>query len=56
MSGALHWTPDVFWRATFPELYYSYMGLMKTLGVDISKSDYPTREELEKLKEQFPDG
>lgn len=52
MSGALKWSPETFWASTYPELLFSYIGLMKSLGAEMTEN-YATREDLNKMIEKY---
>lgn len=58
MAGLVGWSPETFWAATLPELYYAVRGWQRANGQN--PDDQPgtpmTRAELNDLMERFPDG
>lgn len=59
MAGRLGWTPDTFWKATYPELYFMHRGWMIGQGVDPDKLEqkqsFMSKVRIDELEAQFPD-
>jgi hypothetical protein len=47
--GALHWTPDTFWRSSLPELACALQYYEKPKAASLSQT------RLQDLMQQFPD-
>ena len=54
--GALRWTPDVFWKSSFPEFIAAYDGWCLVNDVDQKTVEPFSRDDLNDLMEKFPDG
>ncbi len=57
--GVLGWPPSEFWNATPTELYSAIRGWQASQGIDPDEEDTGaalTRDELDDLMEQYPDG
>ena len=50
-AGALGWSPDVFWKATFAELFWFMRGFQIKNGIDPDDKSFATREDLNELLE-----
>lgn len=50
--GALHWSPDVFWRSTLTEYMAAIDGFNMVNGAE-KKSEAPSDEEVEALVKRY---
>lgn len=50
--GALHWTPEVFWRSTLTEYMAGIDGFNMVNGAD-TKSEGPSDEDIEALVAKY---
>ena len=53
-TAAVPWPPQAFWHATVWELTHAWEGYARSKGIK-TEGDFMTRDELDELKQRFPD-